>query len=63
MIFASERDNATFQKDYLSKRGPYREFDEDSAQARKGLIGSYAEKVIAHTDANGGSCPRRLLGH
>jgi hypothetical protein len=40
----------------LSKQGPYREFNKDSAQAWKALIGLYAEKAIAHTDANGASC-------
>jgi hypothetical protein len=49
------------QKDDSSKRGPYREFDEDSAQARKALIGSHAEKVIAHAYANGGSCRRGFV--
>ena len=44
------------QKDDFSKQGPYQEFDEDSTQAWKALIGSYAEQVIAHADANGGSC-------
>jgi hypothetical protein len=44
------------QKDDLSKHQPYQEFDKDSAQARKVLIGLYAEKVIAHTDVNGRSC-------
>ena len=40
----------------MSKQRPYQEFDKDRAQARKALIGSYAEKVIAQADANGGSC-------
>ena len=44
------------QKDDSSKRGPYQEFEEDSAQARKALIGLYAEKVITQANANGGSC-------
>ncbi len=48
-------------KDDSSKQGPYQEFDEDSAQARKALIGLYAEKVIAHTDANGGICRRSFV--
>ena len=48
------------QKDDLSKRGPYGEFDKDSAQAWKVLINLYAEKVIAHTDVNDGSCRRDL---
>jgi hypothetical protein len=33
------------QKDDLSKQGPYQEFDKDSAQAWKALIGLYAEKA------------------
>jgi hypothetical protein len=44
------------QKDGSSKQGPYQEFNKDSAQAWKALIGLHAEKAIAHTDANGRSC-------
>ena len=44
------------QKDDSSKRGPYREFDKDSAQAQKALIVPTQKKVIAHADANGRSC-------
>ncbi len=44
------------KKDDSSKQGPYRDFKEDSAQAQKALLGSYEEKVIAHADANNGSC-------
>jgi hypothetical protein len=53
--------NIHYQKDDSSKRGPYQEFDEDSAQARKALIGLYAGKAIAHTDANGRSCRRGFV--
>ncbi len=44
------------QMDDSSKQGPYWEFEEESAHARKALISLYAEKAISHTDANGGSC-------
>ena len=57
MIFAREREKGHNRKDDSSRtRGPYREFEEDSVQARKALIRSYAEEVIALADANGGSC-------
>ena len=45
------------QKDDWSKRGTYREIDEDSAQARKALIGSYAEKVIRAPPSNDDKTP------
>ena len=55
MIFTREIKKATIKR-MIQVNEDHTKSYKDSAQARKALIGSYAEKVIAHAYANGGSC-------